>query len=46
MFGNKDATQEDIDYAIKLANAGFVYELENKLDTYCGSSAVLNLSGG
>lgn len=46
LFGNKDATQEDIDYAIKLANANFVYEMENGLDTFCGSTAVLNLSGG
>lgn len=46
MFGNKDATKEDIEYAIKLANAEFIYDMENQLDTYVGSSAVLNLSGG
>lgn len=46
LFGNKDASQEDIDYAIKLANASFVYDMENGLDTFCGSAAVLNLSGG
>jgi ABC-type multidrug transport system fused ATPase/permease subunit len=46
MFGNKDATDTDIEDAIKKANAEFVYEMENKLDTYIGSTAVLNLSGG
>jgi len=46
LFGNKDATKEDIDRALKLANATFVYEMENKLDTYIGSSSVQNLSGG
>jgi ABC-type multidrug transport system fused ATPase/permease subunit len=46
LFGNKDATSEDIDRALKLANATFVYEMENKLDAYIGSSSVQNLSGG
>jgi ABC-type multidrug transport system fused ATPase/permease subunit len=45
-YGNKDATEEDIKYAINQANAGFVYDLENGIDTYVGSGAVLNLSGG
>lgn len=46
LFGNKDATNEDIEYAIKQANATFIYDMENKLDTYIGSASVLNLSGG
>ena len=46
LFGNKDASPEELDEAIEKANAGFVYEMENKLDTYIGSAAVLNLSGG
>jgi ATP-binding cassette subfamily B protein len=46
MCGNKDATEENIAYALKLANATFVYEMENGLDTYIGSASVLNLSGG
>ena len=45
-FGDKDASDEDINNAIKLANAGFIYEMEMGLDTYIGSTAVLNLSGG
>ena len=46
MYGNKDATDEDIDYALRMANATFVYEMENKLDTYVGAASILNLSGG
>lgn len=46
MYGNKDATEADLDRAVKLANAQFIYTLEKKLDTYVGSSTVLNLSGG
>jgi ABC-type multidrug transport system fused ATPase/permease subunit len=46
LLGKKDATQEEVDAAIKKANAAFVYEMENGLDTYIGSSSILNLSGG
>ena len=46
LYGNKDATDADIERAIKLANADFVYTMEKGLDTYVGSSTVLNLSGG
>lgn len=46
MYGNKDATEADIERAIKLANAVFINELEKGLETYVGSSTVLNLSGG
>jgi ABC-type multidrug transport system fused ATPase/permease subunit len=46
MCGNKDATEENIAFALKLANATFVYEMEHGLDTYIGSASVLNLSGG
>lgn len=46
LFGNKDASEADIKEALQKANATFVYETENGLDTYIGSSAVLNLSGG
>ena len=45
-YGNSDATEEDIRYAIKQANANFIFEMESGLDTYVGSSTVLNLSGG
>lgn len=46
IFGNKDATPKDIDEALKRADATFVDDLENKIDTYVGSGSVLNLSGG
>lgn len=45
-YGNKDATDQDIENALKQANATFVYDMENKLDTYIGSGTILNLSGG
>jgi ABC-type multidrug transport system fused ATPase/permease subunit len=46
LFGNKDATEEDMALSLKRADAGFVNDLENGLDTYIGSGSVLNLSGG
>ena len=46
LYGNKDANDEDIRYALEQANATFVYDMENKLETYIGSSAILNMSGG
>ena len=44
MFANKDATQTDIEEALRKANAGFVKEMG--MDSYVGSTAVQNLSGG
>ena len=46
LFGNKDATNEDIKRAVEQSNASFIYELEKGLDTYIGSTSVMNLSGG
>ena len=46
MYGNKDASEADLERAIKLASADFIFELEKGLETYVGSSTVLNLSGG
>jgi ABC-type multidrug transport system fused ATPase/permease subunit len=45
-YGNKDATEKDIEQAIKRANAEFVYKLDKKLDTYVGTGSIINLSGG
>lgn len=45
-FGNKDATDKDINDALKQANAQFVFDFEKKLDTFIGTSSVVNLSGG
>ena len=46
MFGNKDATEEELKKAIERANAQFLFDFENKLDTFLGTSSVINLSGG
>lgn len=47
IYGNSDATEQDIENALRQANADFVLDtLEKGLDTYVGSSSVLNLSGG
>ena len=46
LLGNKDASNEEMMAAIKQANATFIFDLPEKLDTYVGSAAVLNLSGG
>ncbi|CDW84672.1 abc transporter [Stylonychia lemnae] len=46
LLGNKDAGEDDIQKAIKMANASFIYDLEDQLDTYIGTSSLVNLSGG
>ena len=46
MFGNKDATVEDIKRALNMASASFVETMEKGLDTYVGAASVMNLSGG
>ena len=32
--------------ALYQANAGFVFDLENGMDTYVGTAGIVNLSGG
>lgn len=46
LLGNRDATDKEIVAALKQANATFILDMPDKLDTYVGSSAVMNLSGG
>lgn len=46
LYGNKDATEEELREALKKANAHFVFDQENGLDTFVGTSGVLNMSGG
>ena len=46
MYGNKDASKEDVEVALKRANVNFIENLENGLDTYVGAGSVQNLSGG
>ena len=45
-MGNKDATDADLEEAIEKANAGFVFNSERKLETFVGSTSMMNLSGG
>jgi ABC-type multidrug transport system fused ATPase/permease subunit len=46
LYGNSDATDKDIDEALGLANAKFVYTLDEGLNTFVGVGSMLNLSGG
>ena len=47
IFGNADASEDECIQALKQANADFVLnELEKGLDTFVGSSSVVNMSGG
>jgi ABC-type multidrug transport system fused ATPase/permease subunit len=46
LLGNRDASDKEIVAALRQANATFILDLPDKLDTYVGSAAVLNLSGG
>ena len=46
LLGNRDATDKEIIAALRQANATFILDMPDKLDTYVGSSAVMNLSGG
>ena len=46
MYGNKDASEKEIKEALTKANAQFVFQLENGIDTFCGTSGILNMSGG
>lgn len=47
MYGNKNATEQDIREALEHSNAWeFVDHLPDKIDTYVGSGSVLTLSGG
>jgi ABC-type multidrug transport system fused ATPase/permease subunit len=46
LLGNKDATEQDIQEALIKSNASFVNTLEKKLDTFVGSTSMMNLSGG
>lgn len=46
LFGNKDASISACIKALQQANAEFVQDLENGLDTFVGTSSITNLSGG
>lgn len=46
LYGNKDATEEDIKAALTMASASFVETMEKELETYVGAASVVNLPGG
>lgn len=46
LYGNRDAVEEDMIEAIRQANAQFVLDQENGLDTFVGTSGITNMSGG
>ena len=46
LFGNRDASDSELKTALRKANAQFVFDLEKQLDTFIGTSSVVNLSGG
>lgn len=46
LYGNMDATEEECEEALKRANAQFVFDLENGMDTFVGTAGVMNMSGG
>lgn len=45
-YGNKDASEQDCIDALKQANATFVQDQENGLDTFVGTAGIMNMSGG
>ena len=45
MFGNKDATEEELHDALRQANADFVFK-EKLLDAQVGNATVMTMSGG
>lgn len=46
LFGDKDASERDCREALERANANFVFEQENGMDTFVGTSGIMNMSGG
>ena len=46
LFGDRDASERDCREALERANANFVFEQENGMDTFVGTSGIMNMSGG
>ena len=46
LFGDKDATEKDMREALNQANAQFVFDSGDGLDTFVGTAGVVNMSGG
>ena len=46
LFGDKDASERDCREALERASANFVFEQEKGMDTFVGTSGIINMSGG
>jgi ABC-type multidrug transport system fused ATPase/permease subunit len=47
MNGDCDARQTDMNKAIKMAGADFIYEFDSSgADAYVGAGSIINMSGG
>ena len=46
LYGDKDASERDCREALERASASFVFEQENGMDTFVGTSGIMNMSGG
>lgn len=46
LFGNSDASEEEMTEALNQANAEFVFNFEKKLDTPVGNAGIVAMSGG
>ena len=46
LFGNRDATEEQMKEALNQANAQFVFESKDGLDAFVGTAGIVNMSGG
>ena len=46
LFGDKDASERECREALEMANADFVFDQENGMDTFVGTSGIVNMSGG
>ena len=46
LYGDKDASERDCREALQRASADFVFEQEKGMDTFVGTSGIMNMSGG
>ena len=46
LYGDKDASERDCREALERASASFVFEQEKGMDTFVGTSGIMNMSGG
>ena len=46
LYGNADASEKEIEEALRKASAQFVFDQEDGLDTFVGTAGIVNMSGG